>query len=47
MKKYKAMVNVGGVTLTTVVFAENSMFAYKLVQKLFGDNNIVSPPIQI
>lgn len=47
MKKYKTVVNVGGVTITTVVFADSSMFAYKLVQKLFGESNIVAPPFQI
>jgi hypothetical protein len=47
MKKYKAMVIVGGTTITTVVYAENPTFAYKLMQKLFGEGNVITTPIQI
>ena len=47
MKQFKATVKVSGTIITTIVFAENPMFALKLVQQQFGNNNVVSPPMQI
>ena len=47
MKQFKATVKVGGLVISTIVFAENVNFAFKLVQSLYGAGNVVSPPIQI
>jgi hypothetical protein len=47
MKQFKATIKVSGLVMNTIVFAENSMLAFKLVQSLYGANNVVSPPIQI
>lgn len=47
MKQFKATVKVSGLVMSTIVFAENSMLAFKLVQYLYGAHNVVSPPIQI
>ncbi|QWD59911.1 hypothetical protein [Polynucleobacter sp. MWH-UH35A] len=47
MHQYKAIVKVGGVVMSTIVFAENPNYAYKLVQQQYGANNVVSPPMQL
>ena len=47
MKQFKATIKVSGLVMNTIVFAENSMLAFKLVQSLYGANNVLSPPIQI
>jgi hypothetical protein len=47
MKQFKATVKVSGVWINTIVFAENSALAYKLVQGQFGAANVLSPPQQI
>lgn len=47
MKQFKATVKVSGVWINTIVFADNSAMAYKLVQGLFGVNNILSTPQQV
>jgi len=47
MKQYKATVRVAGLILTTVVFAENTNFAMKLLQAQFGTNNVVGIPTPI
>lgn len=47
MKQFKATVKVSGTIITTIVFAENPMFALKLVQQQYGANNVVSPPMQL
>jgi hypothetical protein len=47
MKQFKATVKVSGVWINTIVFADNSAMAFKLVQGQFGARNILSPPQQI
>ena len=47
MKQFKVTIKVSGVVMSTIVFAENSILAYKLVQSLFGTNNVVSQPFHI
>jgi hypothetical protein len=47
MKQFKTTIKVSGLVMSTIVFAENSNLAYKLVQSLYGARNVVSPPIQI
>lgn len=47
MKQFKATVKVSGMVISTIVFAENSMLAYKLVQSLYGANNVVALPAEI
>jgi hypothetical protein len=47
MKQYKATVRVAGLIMTTVVFAENTNFAMKLLQAQFGTNNVVGIPTPI
>lgn len=47
MKRYKAIVKVSGVVMSTIIFAENPIFAFKLVQQQFGANNVVTPPIEV
>ena len=47
MKQFKATVKVSGLVMNTIVFAENVNFAFKLVQSLYGANNVVSPPVQV
>ena len=47
MKRYKATVKVSGVWINTIVFADNSAMAFKLVQGQFGSGNVLSPPQQI
>jgi hypothetical protein len=47
MKQFKATVKVSGVWINTIVFADNSSMAFKLVQGQFGAGNVLSPPQQI
>ena len=47
MKQYKATVRVAGLIMITVVFAENTNFAMKLLQAQFGTNNVVGIPTPI
>ena len=47
MKQFKATVKVSGVWINTIVFADNSAMAFKLVQGQFGAGNVLSPPQQI
>ena len=44
MKQFKATVKVSGVIVNTVVFADNPIHAFKLVQQQYGSTNVVSPP---
>jgi hypothetical protein len=44
MKQFKATVKVCGMVVSTIVFAENPIHAFKLVQQQYGTNNVVSPP---
>ena len=47
MKQFRATVRVSGYVVSTVVFAENSIFATKILQAQFGNNNVVSIPTQV
>ena len=47
MKQFKATVKVSGVWINTIVFADNSAMAFKLVQGQFGAGNVLSQPQQI
>jgi len=47
MKQFRAKVKVSGTIINTIVFADNHMFALKLVKQQYGANNVVSPPVQI
>jgi hypothetical protein len=47
MKQFRATVRAGGIVVTTVVFADNTNFATKILQAQFGANNVISIPTQI
>ena len=44
MKQFRATVRISGVVITTIVFAENTNFAMKILQSQFGANNVISIP---
>jgi hypothetical protein len=47
MKQFRATVKASGVVISTIVFAENTNFAIKLLQAQFGANNVIGIPTQI
>jgi hypothetical protein len=47
MKQFKATVKVSGVWINTIVFADNSAMAFKLVQGQYGAGNVLAPPLQL
>ena len=47
MKQYKAQVRASGLVVTTIVFAENTNFAIKILQAQFGASNVIGIPTQI
>ncbi|HBK43467.1 MAG: hypothetical protein A2X74_06425 [Polynucleobacter sp. GWA2_45_21] len=47
MKQFRATVRASGVVVTTVVYAENTTFATKILQALFGAGNVISIPAEI
>ena len=47
MKQFRATVRASGMVATTVVFANSSIEAQKILQALFGVGNIISSPQQI
>jgi hypothetical protein len=47
MKQFRATVKASGLVINTIVFAENSNFAIKLLQAQFGANNVIGIPTQI
>ena len=47
MHQYQAIVKASGMTVQTVVFAENVNAAIKILQTQFGAANVVSVPTQI
>ena len=47
MKQFKTTVKVSGVWINTIVFAENSAMAFKLLQGQFGVGNVLTSPQQI
>jgi len=47
MKQFRATVRASGLIVTTIVFAENTNLAMKILQAQFGANNVISIPTQI
>ena len=47
MKQFRATVKASGVVISTIVFAENTNFAIKILQAQFGANNVIGIPTQI
>ena len=47
MKQFRAIVRASGMVVTTIVFAENTNFAIKLLQAQFGAANVISIPTQV
>jgi hypothetical protein len=47
MKQFKATVKVGGMWVSTIVFADNPILAFKLVQSQYGAGNVLAPPTQL
>ena len=47
MKQFRALVRASGIVVSTVVFADNTNFATKILQAQFGANNVISIPTQI
>lgn len=47
MKQFKATVRVGGLIVATIVFAENSSCAMRLLRAQFGASNVVGNPMAL
>ena len=47
MKQFRATVRASGIVVTTIVFAENTTFAIKILQAQFGTANVIGIPSQI
>lgn len=47
MKQYRATVRASGLVVTTIVFAENTNFAMKILQAQFGAANVIGIPKQL
>jgi len=47
MKQFRATVRASGMVVTTIVFAENTTFAMKILQAQFGAANVIGTPTQI
>lgn len=47
MKQFKATVRASGVVVSTIVFADNSSNALRILQTQFGIKNILSTPTQL
>jgi len=47
MKQFRATVRASGMVVATVIFANSSIEAQKILQALFGVANIISLPQQI
>lgn len=47
MKQFRATVRASGMVVATVVFAQSTLEAQKILAAQFGANNVVSIPIQI
>jgi hypothetical protein len=47
MKQFRATVKASGLVISTIIFAENTNFAIKLLQAQFGANNVIGIPTQI
>ena len=47
MKQFRATVKASGLVISTIIFAENTNFAIKLLQAQFGANIVIGIPTQI
>ena len=47
MKQFRATVKASGLVVTTIVFAENTNAAMKILQAQFGANNVIGIPTQM
>ena len=47
MKQFKAQVKASGMYVETVVFANSTLEAQRILQAQFGANNVISIPTQI
>ena len=47
MKQFKARVKASGMYVETIVFANSTIEAQKILQAQFGANNVISIPTQI
>lgn len=47
MKQFRATVRASGMVVATVVFAQSTLEAQKILAAQFGANNVVSIPTQI
>ena len=47
MKQFRATVKASGLVISTIIFAENTNFAIKLLQAQFGANNVIGIPLQL
>lgn len=47
MKQFRATVRVSGMLISTIVFADNAVLAYKLVQAQYGAANVIAIPNQV
>lgn len=47
MKQFKATVRASGMVVTTVVFAQSTLEAQKILAAQFGANNVISIPTQL
>jgi hypothetical protein len=47
MKQFRATVKAGGIWVQTIIFADNSMMAYKLAQAQYGSSNVMGTPVPL
>jgi hypothetical protein len=47
MKQFRTIVRASGMVVTTIVFAENTNYAIKILQAQFGAANVIGIPTQI
>jgi len=47
MKQFRATVKASGLVVTTIVFAENTNSAMKILQAQFGAKNVIGIPMQM
>jgi hypothetical protein len=47
MKQFRATVKASGLVVTTIVFAENTNAAMKILQAQFGAKNVIGIPTQM
>jgi len=47
MKRYRAIVNAGGIWVETILYAQNQAHAYRLFKAIFGPQNAPHQPQQV